>query len=200
MQLRHTPTSPYVRKVMVTVLETGLTARLEIVPTPVWDPSTDIANVNPLGKVPALITDDGDVLFDSPVICEYLDALHDGDKLIPAAGPARWTALRRQALADGLLDAGVSLFLERKRPEETQSAYWFERLGGALQRGLDSLETEADSLDGDLTIGHIAIGCALGWLEFRAVVPDWRDGRPNLAGWYETFAARPAMTETVPRE
>jgi glutathione S-transferase len=200
MKLHHTSTSPYVRKVMVTAHETGLIDRIEIIPTPVWDPKTDISGVNPLGKVPTLVTDDGTLLFDSPVICEYLDSLHDGEKLLPAAGPARWTALRRQALGDGLLDAGVGLLLEGRRPEEIQSEFWLTRFGGALSRGLDSLEREAEALAGPITLGHVAIGCLLGWIEFRQVGGDWRDGRPQLVSWYETFSARPSMTATIPHE
>ena len=102
MKLRYSPTSPYVRKVTVTLIETGLEDRVERIPTSVWDPETDIATVNPLGKIPALITDDGEVLFDSPVICEYLDGLHDGDRLFPASGAPRWRALRLLALGDEL--------------------------------------------------------------------------------------------------
>ncbi|MEK7820711.1 MAG: glutathione S-transferase N-terminal domain-containing protein, partial [Pseudomonadota bacterium] len=117
MKLRFSPTSPYVRKVCVVALETGLFARLDLAPTNVWAADTDIGRDNPLGKVPALATDGGEVLFDSPVICEYLDSLHDGAKLFPAAGGARWTALRRQALADGILDASVLRFLENRRKD-----------------------------------------------------------------------------------
>ena len=112
MKLCYSPTSPYVRKVVVTAMETGLEPGIERIANNVWDPATDIAATNPLGKVPALTTDDGAVLFDSPVICEYLDSLHDGAKLFPAAGPARWRALRQQALCDGILDAGILRMLE----------------------------------------------------------------------------------------
>ncbi len=102
MKLRYSPTSPYVRKVSVTALELGLTERIARVPTDTQDRESGIAEHNPLGKVPALILDDGGVLYDSPVICEYLDSLHDGPPMFPAAGPARWTALRQQALGDGI--------------------------------------------------------------------------------------------------
>ncbi len=200
MKLRYSPTSPYVRKVSVVALETGLDKRIERIPTNVWAPSTDIATDNPLGKVPALMTEGGETLFDSPVICEYLDSLHDGLKLFPPPGGARWTALRRQALGDGILDAGVLRRLEAGRLENERSSSWIARQTAAVRRGLDALEDEAESLGGPITIGHIAIGCALGWLELRFPDEDWRENRPSLARWYETFARRPSMRETVPRE
>ncbi len=200
MKLRYSPTSPYVRKVNVTALEIGLDQRIERIPTNAFAPSTDIAQDNPLGKVPALITEGGETLFDSPVICEYLDTLHDGLKLFPPPGGARWRALRRQALGDGILDAGILRLLEGRRPENEQSASWIARQTAAVARGLDALEDEAEALDGPITIGHISIGCALGWLQFRFPDDDWRKNRPSLARWDETFSRRPSMRETVPRD
>jgi glutathione S-transferase len=200
MKLRYSPTSPYVRKVTVTALETGLDDRIERIPTNVFLPTTDIAKDNPLGKVPALITEGGETLYDSPVICEYLDSLHDGRKLFPPPGGARWTALRLQALGDGILDAGVLRLLEGRRPETEQSPAWIARQAAAVERGLDALEDETETLAGPITIGHIAVGCALGWLEFRCPDDHWRSKRPSLARWYETFARRPSMEATVPRD
>lgn len=202
MKLRYSPTSPFVRKVCVTALETGLYDRIERIPINVYLPSTDIASDNPLGKVPALITEGGEVLYDSPVICEYLDTLHDGLKLFPPPGGARWTALRQQALGDGILDAGVLKLLEERRPENEQSPAWITKQTAKLARGLDALEDEAEALSGPITIGHIAIGCALGWLEFRFADEHdhWRNNRTSLAHWYENFAQRPSMQDTVPRE
>ncbi len=200
MKLRYSPTSPYVRKVSVVALETGLDERIERIPTNVFDPSTDIAEHNPLGKVPTLITGGGETLYNSPVICEYLDSLHDGLKLFPPPGGARWTALRRQALGDGILDAGVLRLLEGRRPETERSPAWIARQTAALTRGLDALEDEAEALDGTITIGHIAIGCALGWIDFRMPDDDWRSSRAALARWYESFARRPSIAESVPRE
>lgn len=200
MKLRYSPTSPYVRKVSATAIETGLDERIERIPTNVWDPGTDIADDNPLGKVPALVTDGGEVLFDSPVICEFLDSLHDGAKLVPSSGGSRWTALRRQALADGILDAAVMRLLEGKREEGQRSEDWIERQKAAITRALDALEDETDGLAGDVTVGHIAIGVALGYLDFRFSDDDWRATRPALAGWYAGFAGRPSMAETEPRD
>ncbi|MGD9744609.1 MAG: glutathione S-transferase N-terminal domain-containing protein [Dongiaceae bacterium] len=199
MTLRYSTTSPYVRKVTVVAHEAGQHDSIERVPTLPWDPKTDLPKDNPLGKVPALVTPDG-TFYDSPVICEYLDA-KGGRKLYPAAGPARWAALRRQALADGMLDAGISWLLESRRQAGEQSRGWMERQQGIVRRGFDALEAEAGKLDGPVDIGTIAVGCAIGWLEFRNILgADWRQGRPSLARWYEGFARRPSMLATIPKE
>jgi glutathione S-transferase len=200
MKLRYSSTSPYVRKVAVVAFETGLIGRIELVPTNVWASDTDIGRDNPLGKVPALTTDGGEVLFDSPVICEFFDSLHDGTKLFPPSGGARWTALRRQALADGMLDAGILRRLESMRKEPERSASWMDRQRTATARATDTLEDEAPALGAGVTIGHIAIGCALGWFDFRFPADDWRHNRPRLAAWYAAFAQRPSMQKTVPKD
>ncbi len=200
MKLRYAPASPYVRKVTVTLIETGLEDRVERIPTNPHDPETDIATVNPLGKIPALITDDGEVLVDSPVICEYLDSLHDGAKLFPASGAPRWRALRLLALGDGMTDAGVLRRAESRRPEAFQYDKWADRQNTVIGRAMDALEGELERLDGPLTIGHIAVACSIGWLDFRFPDLDWRAGRPGLAEWFEAFGERPSMTATVPKE
>ncbi len=200
MKLRHPPTSPYVRNVSVTAIELGLAGRIARIPTDSQDRDSGIAEHNPLGKVPALILDDGGVLYDSPVICEYLDSLHDGPKLFPAEGPERWTALRQQALGDGILDAAILHMLEMvRRPEKLRWQGWIAHQTAKVTRALDQFEAEAATLAGPLTIGDITAGCALGYLDFRVPETDWRDGRPKLAAWYEKFAQRPAMRETVPK-
>ena len=200
MKLRYSPTSPYVRKVSVTAIELGLAGRIERIPTDTQDRDSGIAEQNPLGKVPALILDDGGVLYDSPVICEYLDSLHDGPKLFPAEGPERWTALRQQALGDGILDAAILRMLEMvRRPEKLRWQGWIAHQTAKVTRALDQFEAEAATLSGPLTIGHITAGCALGYLDFRVPETDWRDGRPKLAAWYENFTQRPALRETVPQ-
>lgn len=200
MRLRYSPTSPFVRKVTVTALELGLDARITRVPANGWDPTTDLVRDNPLSKVPTLVLDSGECLYDSPVICEYLDTLAGG-RLLPASGAPRWTALRRQALADGLLDAAVLVFVERgRRPEALRWPAWIGFQLDAVSRALDVLEGEADALAAAPTLGEIAIGCALGWIEFRKVAADWRDGRPRLAHWYAGIAARPSFAATIPCE
>jgi len=200
MKLRFSPTSPYVRKVMVTAIETGTLPKIKIEPANVWAADTDIGKDNPLGKVPALVTDEGTVLFDSPVICEYLDARNAGAKLFPASGEARWKALRQQALADGVLDAAILARLEANRPQERQSPDWIIRQKTAMARSMDALEAEADTLEGPLTIGQIAVGCACGYLDLRYAADRWRQTRPKLAAWYEGMAKRKSFLDTVPKD
>jgi glutathione S-transferase len=203
MKLRASATSPYVRKVNAAAREVGLAERIELVPTNPWDPADDLPSQNPLGKVPALVTDDGRVLCDSPLICEYLDGLHDGTKLIPAAGPERWRVRELEALADGVLDAAVARVIEvRMRPEAYRWDGWIERQRGKIARALDVLEVEAEAgaFDGPVTIAAVTLGCALGYLDFRFPHDAWREGRPALARWYESFSRRPSMVETVPKD
>ena len=200
MKLRFSPLSPYVRKVCVTIIETGLEDRVENIPTNVWDPETDIASDNPLGKVPALILDDGQVLYDSHVICEYLDSLHDGDKLFPKSGPARWNALRLHALGDGMTDAGILNLLESRRPEEFQYDKWMERQSAAISRAMNALENDLENLQAGFAIGQVTIACSLGWLDFRFPDLGWRGERPGLADWFETVSDRPSLTRTVSSE
>ena len=199
MKLRHMHNSPFVRKVVVSAIETGLHDGIERIPTDVFDPADDLGDVNPLRKVPALTTADGAVLYDSAVICEYLDSLHDGARLVPGKGPGRWRVLRLQALSDGILDAGVLRRLESLRPEGERSATWDAHQKAKMDRGLDTLERDAAHLEGALDLAQIAIGCALGWLDFRFGHEPWRAGRPRLATWYDGFARRPSMVATAPK-
>ena len=200
MKLRYSTTSPYVRKVTVVALETGLDARITRVPTLTSDPASDLPKDNPLGKVPALVTDEGIAIYDSPVICEYLDTLHDGARIVPPIGAARWLALRQQALADGILDAAILRLLEMRRPESLRSADWIAKQKRVVGRSLDAIENDAAALEGPLTIGLVTTGVALGYLDFRFGADQWREGRPRLARWYASFAARPSMLATVPKE
>jgi len=200
MQLLYSPTSPYVRKVMAVAIETGLADGVELVPTNVWDAETDIHTHNPLGKVPALVTAGGEVLYDSPVICEYLDSLHDGVKLFPPAGGTRWQALRRQALGDGIMDAAVSRLLESKRPADERSDAWMGRQKVSIERTLDALEAEAAELAYQLTIGELTVFVALGYLDLRFAADNWRAGRAALSDWFEAIAKRKSMTETAPKD
>ncbi|MFA5121393.1 glutathione S-transferase N-terminal domain-containing protein [Zavarzinia sp.] len=198
--LRFSPTSPYVRKVMIFALETGLFPRFELHPTNVWAADTDIATTNPLGKVPALTLPHGEVLFDSPVILDYLDHQHGGPRLIPAEGPARWQVLKLQALADGILDAAVACLLEGRRPQELRSAEWIARQKRAVTRGLDALEALASGFGPALDVGQITVMAALGYLDFRFSSDSWRDGRPALAAWFAVAGERPSFLATVPQD
>jgi glutathione S-transferase len=202
MQLHYNVASPFVRKVMAVAIETGLDTRIEPVkrlPSPVA-PVAEVNADNPLGKIPCLVTDDGTALYDSPVICEYLDSLHDGPRMFPPSGADRWTALRRQALADGIMDAAVLARYESfVRPQEARWDIWIDNQKQKFRRGLDALETEGASL-GVVDIGTLAVACALGYLDFRYGDEDWRTGRPRLAAWFEQFAQRPAIAKTAPQE
>ena len=198
MKLCFAPTSPYVRKCLVVAHETGVIGRIEIVPVNPWQADSPIAAVNPLGKVPALVTDDGAALFDSRVICEYLDSLHDGRQMFPPAAAARWRALRQAALGEGILDAADSRIMESRRPPGTRDAAWDERKRTAIERTLDALEQEAAAF-AEVTIGLITIGCALGEMDFRFAGEDWRASRGRLARWFEAFAQRPSMAATLTR-
>ena len=202
MKLFFNHASPFVRKVRVFARETGLDGKIEEVTTmvsPVQE-NADLAQANPLKKIPALVLDDGTTVFDSPVICEYLDSVHTGRKLFPASGPARWAALKLQATGDGILDAGVLCRYEMAiRPKEFQWAGWIAGQKTKWNGGLDLLEKEAGTLDGEPTIGGITVACALGWLDFRYGDDEWRKGRPKLAGWFEKFSARPSMQATMPK-
>jgi len=198
MKLRYSPTSPYVRKVLVLAMEAGLDERIERIPTNPWVEDAALTEDNPLGKVPTLSTDDGLVLYDSPVICEYLDSLHHGTRIFPIAGKARWQALRQQALGDGILDAAVLRRLESQRPAVQRAESWEAMQRTTVQRGLAALERDAAGWDQRLHIGQIAAACALGYLDFRFAEERWRSAHPALAAWYERFAARPSMTATAP--
>ncbi len=201
MKLRTSPTSPYARKCAVVAKETGLDGRIEMVPTNAWAPDTDLPKDNPLGKVPALITDGGEVLFDSPVICEYLDSLHDGHKLVPASGGARWAQLKLQALADGILDAAVASRIETAmRPEDKRWPNWVERQAKAMSRALDVLEEDCAGWGADFMIGQITVAVALSYLDFRFAADDWRAARPRLAAWYAEASKRRSVADTEPKD
>jgi glutathione S-transferase len=200
MKLYLSVASPYARKVRAFLIETDLAERVEMRHTNPWDSGPELLRGNPLSKVPTLVTDAGGTLFDSPLICEYLDSLHGGAKLIPAAGPARWQALRLQSLADGILDAAVARIVESRRPEALRSADWDARQAAAVTRALAVLEAEAEALEAPLTVGQLSVGCALGYLDFRFPHEPWRDSRPKLAAWYASFSKRPSMQTTWPAD
>lgn len=198
MKLFYANTSPYARKVRVVAAEKNLDGRIEAVLCNPFDESPELKAANPLSKVPSLVMDNGEALYDSPAICEYLDSLTPGNRLIPEKGPARWTVLRRHALADGILDAAFAVVMERRRPEGEQSPSWIERWSAAIGRSVDVLEKEIGSFPAETDLAHIAIGCALAYLDFRLPDLEWRTGHPETAKWFETFAERPSMKDTRP--
>ncbi len=200
MKIFFSATSPFVRKCLVAAHELGLRERIELVPGaphPVNRDATIVAH-NPLGQVPTLIADDGMVLYDSRVICEYLNALRDGE-LIPKQGVARWHVLIEQSLADGITGAAVLARYETAlRPE---SLRWKEWTNGQLDKvrcGLTELERLAQGFVGRVDVGTIAIGCALGYLDYRWGSLAWREKCPVTAAWFERFGVRPSMLATQP--
>lgn len=193
MKLLHSPTSPFARKVRVAIAERGLSVELEAA-SPL-DEDSPVRRYNPLGKVPVLVLDDGASLFDSAVICEYLDSLGDAPPLLPPAGPERWADLRTQALADGILDAAFNIVTEGRRPEAERSAAWVARWTLAIVSGVAVAEALPRP---DWTLGGIALACALGYLDFRLPHIAWRTHAPGLDPWYATQSARPSMVRTAP--
>jgi glutathione S-transferase len=195
MQLLYSAMSPFARKVRVVAFELGLAERLELVPaTPYTDES--LRAINPLSKIPILVPDAGEPIFDSPVICEFLEHLA-GASLTPASGPERWAALTRQALADGMGDAALAIVRERLRDGD-QRQDLFDRQAAALNAALDKLEAEGLPAD-RFQIGEIAVAAQLAYLDGRAVLA-WREGRPNLAAWYEIASRRTSMVATAPHQ
>lgn len=197
MKLFYSPTSPFVRKVVACAITRHLDSRIELIRTDAQASPSALLSANPLSKVPALLTEDGVALFDSPVICEYLDSLGDEPPLFPAHGANRWAALRLQALADGMMDAAVMARGEIMRPEETARQANIDRQKVAVARALQLLEEHPPS-DGLPTIGGISVACALGYLDFRFAADRWRDHHPRLAHWLAGFATLPGIAQTAP--
>ena len=203
MKLYYSPASPYVRKVRICAIARGIDSRIELVPcNPNSSPAALLAD-NPLSKVPTLVTDDGVALFDSPVICEYLDSLGDAAPMFPAAGAVRWRALKLQAMGDGILDACVPRRMEMQRPQDEGRAGVVARMRAAVERTLDALEADPPHEPGSkraIDIGSISVACALGYLDFRYATQPWRPTHPKLAAWYEAFAQNPGIAKTVPKD
>ncbi len=198
MRLLFSPTSPYVRKVRATAIEKGLEASIALQPADVFGDEATVAPINPLRKVPALILDSGEALYDSPVICEYLDSLAPEPALLPPGGPARWSVLRTQALADGIADAGFNIVMERRRPESQRSDEWQGRWRAAILRAATALDQEAQGWDAAVDLGRIAVACALGYVDFRLAEIDWRAGNAALAAWFAEISSRPSLAGTAP--
>lgn len=193
--LRSSPASPFGRKIKIAMTELGLKGRIEIVPADTNDPTESLRRQNPLGKIPALVLEDGSALFDSRVIAEYLDHLAGGSRLFPA-GEARFAQLRLQALADGICDAALlQVYETRFRAAEMRNPSWVENQAGKVTRALASLEVAPPVYDRP-RIGEIALACALGYLDLR-FEGAWRAGHPALVAWLDAFAAKvPAFEAT----
>jgi glutathione S-transferase len=200
MKLLHGKLSPFVRKIMIIAYEKGLADQIELVSTPVtpFQPLDPVIASNPLGKIPALILDDETVLYDSTVIAEYLDALDGMPRFFPG-GDDRWAALRRNALADGILEAGMLARIEELRPADKRWSLWSHVQLLKVTNALNAIEAEADLLAPSVfTVGDVALACALGWLDFRYPDLPWRKDRPALERWYGDVSKRPAVARTAP--
>lgn len=188
--LRSSPASPFGRKIKIAAAVLGLSDRIKIEMTDTNDPADSIRRQNPLGKIPALVLEDGFVLFDSPVILEYLDVMAGGGKIIPREGQARWEVLRMHALADGIMDAALlQVYEKRFRPAEMQFAKWTDYQDEKIVRALDVLEAAPPALTATPDIGQIGLACALGYLDLR-FEGKWRERYPKLAKWLDDFAAQ----------
>jgi glutathione S-transferase len=206
MKLFHSPASPFVRKVMIVLHETGQTADVELIDSPTTATNTNpaLAVTNPLGRLPALARDGGCTLHDSRVICRYLNDRAGAD-LYPNSGDAQWRTLVLEATADGIMECAVSMVYEvRLRPEEKQWDEWQEVQWTKVTRSLKQVESEfreeLQGLSGDrpVTAGLIALGAALGYLDFRHDARDWRSIAPELATWFGEFSQRESMTASAP--
>jgi glutathione S-transferase len=200
MKLVTSLTSPYGRKVRVVLLEKKIPFQLQV-ENP-WLPDSPVPSLNPLGKVPVLVLEDGLNVFDSCVIVEYLDHVSPVAHLIPAEPRSRMIVRGVEALADGVTDAAVALFLERKRPPEQQSSDWLVLQEKTLFRGLEALSEALGEkpwyLGNSMTLADVASGCTLGYLNLRFPEIDWRDAHPNLARLADKLAARASFMETMP--
>jgi glutathione S-transferase len=197
MILRSSPPSPFGRKVKIAASVLGLSGRIEIVPADLNDASDALRAQNPLGKIPTLVLDDGQTLFDSRVILEYLDHLAGGGRIIPREPAARFPALRMQALCDGIMDASVlQVYEARYRPEAIRHQPWIAYQADKVARALEALEAEPQALDPVPHAGQIALACALGYRDLR-FSGTWRTGHPQLVAWLDRFAAQvPAFEQT----
>lgn len=203
MTLFHNPASPYVRKVMVLLHETGQLDRVALQHSQLTPVSPDAAlnQDNPLGKIPALRLDDGNVLYDSRVILEYLDQQHVGNPLIPREGTARWRRLTLAALADGIMDAAVLIRYELAlRAPEKHWDQWLDAQRDKIRRALAVLEADAIAeLTSHFDVAAISVACALGYLDLRHSDLEWRKSNPQLSAWYAEVSQRPSMLATVPK-
>lgn len=198
MKLYCSANSPYARKVRVVALELGVEGGITLIETDPRDPASGFWERNPLGKIPALETDSGAMLYDSPVICEYLNEVVGDGRLLPAGVDEAWRVRTLAALADGIMDAGMVVRLELMRPENERSPKDMAKQLATVGRGLDRLQDLLAGTDDHADLGTIAAGCCVKWITFRHPDHDWLGQRPGLAAWFEAFDARRSMQLTAP--
>ncbi len=198
MQLYISPTSPYARKTWMMMLEKGLAEEVEIIAVNPWQSPPELTSKNPLSQVPVLAISPDQCLYDSRVICTYLDGLRREPALIPPNGMERVVILRREALADGMSDVAVATFFARKDNGDNPDTPAIKRQLGKIEAALKVMESEVPLFDGQLDLGTIAYGASLAYLDLRYGALQWRDKAPALATWFATIAQRPAMVTTAP--
>ncbi|WP_169566192.1 glutathione S-transferase N-terminal domain-containing protein [Sneathiella limimaris] len=199
MKLCYSATSPFARKVLAVAIEKGLRDQIEFTQPDTSDVFKGINPKNPLGKIPSLELDTGELLFDSIVIAEYLDAKDGNPTLFPTEPLERAKVMTLHAMANGMTDAAFSRRWDATAlPEGERSPTWSERLRLAVENCLNVLEKEVSDFGGKTNIGTIAVACGLGYLDLRFSHEDWRKGRPNLTAWFEEFSKKPSIAETAP--
>lgn len=201
MKIFHSPASPFVRKVQVTALELGLGNRIELLGSAANPVNRDpnIVAFNPTGQVPTLLTDEGEPLFDSRVICEYLDGIDGRGRIFPPSGPARWRALREQSVGDSLLDAALLVRYEKLiRPSDFCWEGWLNGQMQKIDSCLSVIDVESANFGSRFDIGTLTIACALGYLDFRFSSFDWRSARPSAANWFAEVSKRASLLDTMP--
>lgn len=197
MKLYITTPSPFARKVRIVAHEKGLSERIEEIAVDPYANAPELLATNPVVQVPTLVAEDGLPLTDSPVICEYLDAIGTGPRLLSAEGPERLRVKRLETLANATLEMGVKLVLEKRRPEQERSPTWIARWTVNMGRALDALETAAPDAD-QFNMGVLSAGIAVSWISFRHPDYDWKTGRPNLVALQTALEQRPSFQATVP--
>jgi len=201
MKLFYSNTSPYSRKVRTALLESGLDSQVEYILRNPFDDAKELKALNPLGKIPTLVLDDGRVVYDSPVICEYLDSISENVALVPSDKDARLLVNTWQALADGIIDASYNIVMEGRRDESERSAGSIERWKGSIIDSLAQVERQIGTLPNALTMAQISLAAALGYLDFRLSYMEWRSsGNSETAAWFEQFSERASMVSTQPPE
>lgn len=200
MKLFYSPTSPYTRKVRIAAIEKGLHGKIELVAAPPAKNLPELHKTNPLGGIPALLLENGEGLYDSVVICAYLDSLNDAPRLIPASGLEKFRVLRAEALADGATDSAVAIVYERRRTDSEISQSFIAKHAKGIERALAAMNAEIETLPQAIDLRHVAFGAALGYIAFRLPEIDWQKTYPGMQAWFAAFSQRPAMKETEPRD
>lgn len=198
MKCYATANSPYARKVRIAAHETGIADEIEWEMISREQRAEMIPGINPLGKVPVGVLENGNVLYDSPVLCAYVDSLNEGPKLIPESGDERWTVLTLEALGDGLGEAIIATSQEKNKSDDKRTQAIVDRQSGKIASGLTALNEAAGDFNDPPKMGEIAVACALGYMEFQDVVPGWRETYPALGGWYTEILKRQSFVQTAP--